>query len=88
MNGISVVQPPMHTKYTISDFEDDLRVVLKRAGCKGEKIYFILDESSIIDSSFLERINTLLANAEIPGLFDGDEFTSLMSMLSMLLQRV
>ncbi|KAJ3273119.1 hypothetical protein HDV01_004758 [Terramyces sp. JEL0728] len=79
MNGISVFQPAMESKYSISDFDDDLRIVLKRSGCKGEKICFIIDEANVMDSSFLERINTLLANAEIPGLFEGDEFTSLMT---------
>ncbi|KAJ3260954.1 hypothetical protein HK103_006909 [Boothiomyces macroporosus] len=79
MNGISVFQPAMHSKYSITDFDDDLRAVLKRSGCKGEKICFIIDEANVMDSSFLERINTLLANAEIPGLFEGDEFTSLMT---------
>ena len=30
-----------------------------------------MDESNILDSSFLERMNTLLANGEVPGLFEG-----------------
>nr|KAJ3421295.1 hypothetical protein HK105_003977 [Polyrhizophydium stewartii] len=79
MNGITVFQANMHNKYTASDFDDDLRNVLRRAGCKGEKICFILDEGNVLEAAFLERMNTLLANAEIPGLFEGDEFTSLMS---------
>lgn len=54
-------------------------MILKRAGCKGEKLCFIMDESNALDSAFLERMNTLLANAEIPGLFEGDEFVALMS---------
>ena len=33
----------------------------------------------MLDSSFLERMNTLLANGEVPGLFEGDEFTTLMT---------
>ena len=77
------------------------------SGCKDEKICFILDESNVMDSSFLERMNTLLANGEVssidkkgfrgkslcfvavlkfffyslqvPGLFEGDEFTTLMT---------
>ena len=39
--------------------------MLRRAGCKNEKIVFILDESNILESSFLERMNTLLANGEV-----------------------
>ncbi|OQD96046.1 hypothetical protein PENSOL_c017G06341 [Penicillium solitum] len=69
----------VHGKYSSEDFDDDLRSVLRRAGCKGEKICFIMDESNVLDSGFLERMNTLLANAEVPGLFEGDEFSSLMT---------
>jgi len=46
---------------------------------KGERICFIMDESNVLDSSFLERMNTLLANGEVPGLFEGDEMTTLMT---------
>ena len=55
----------VHNKYTAADFDDDLRTVLRRAGCRDEKIVFIMDESNVLDSSFLERMNTLLANGEV-----------------------
>ena len=32
-----------------------------------------MDESNVLDPGFLERMNTLLANAEVLGLFEGDE---------------
>lgn len=79
MNGLKVYQIKVHGKYSGEDFDDDLRNVLRRCGCKGEKICFIMDESNVLDSGFLERMNTLLANAEVPGLFEGDEFASLMT---------
>jgi len=79
MNGLRVFQIKVHGKYSAADFDDDLRDVLRRSGCKGEKICFIMDESNVLDSGFLERMNTLLANAEIPGLFEGDDFAALMT---------
>lgn len=79
MNGLKVFQIKVHGKYSSEDFDEDLRSVLRRAGCKGEKICFIMDESNVLDSGFLERMNTLLANAEVPGLFEGDDFASLMT---------
>ena len=79
MNGLKVFQIKVHGKYSASDFDDDLRDVLRRSGCKGEKMCFIMDESNVLDSGFLERMNTLLANAEVPGLFEGDEFAALMT---------
>lgn len=36
-----------------------------------------MDESNMLDTGFLERLNTLLANGEVPGLFEGDEFSTL-----------
>ena len=63
----------------MNDFDEDLKNVLKRSGCKREKIAFIIDESKVFDSSFLERMNTLLANGEVPGLFEGDDYAALMS---------
>ncbi|OTA89925.1 hypothetical protein M434DRAFT_398353 [Hypoxylon sp. CO27-5] len=79
MNGLKVFQIKVHGKYSAEDFDEDLREVLRRCGCKGEKICFIMDESNVLDSGFLERMNTLLANAEVPGLFEGDDFASLMT---------
>jgi dynein heavy chain 1, cytosolic len=79
MNGLKVFQIKVHGKYSAADFDDDLRDVLRRCGCRGEKICFIMDEANVLDSGFLERMNTLLANAEVPGLFEGDEFTTLMT---------
>ncbi|CRG84277.1 Dynein heavy chain, cytoplasmic [Talaromyces islandicus] len=66
MNGLKIFQIKVHGKYSSEDFDEDLRNVLRRAGCKGEKICFIMDESNVLDSGFLERMNTLLANAEVP----------------------
>ena len=79
MNGLKVFQIKVHGRYSPEDFDDDLRDVLRRSGCKGEKICFIMDESNVLDSGFLERMNTLLANAEVPGLFEGDDFAALMT---------
>uniref|UniRef100_K3WUC5 Dynein heavy chain, cytoplasmic n=1 Tax=Globisporangium ultimum (strain ATCC 200006 / CBS 805.95 / DAOM BR144) TaxID=431595 RepID=K3WUC5_GLOUD len=78
MNGISVFQIKLTSNYTLENFDDDLRVVLKRCGCEGEKICFIFDESNVLGSAFLERMNALLASGEVPGLFEDDEYTSLM----------
>src|SRR5271155_426126 len=79
MNGLSIFQIKVHGKYSAADFDEDLRGVLKACGCRGQKICFIMDESNVLDSGFLERMNTLLANGEVPGLFEGDEYMSLMT---------
>ena len=45
---------------------------------------FIMDESNVLDSGFLERMNTLLANGEVPGLFEGDEYTTLCTQIKVI----
>ena len=79
MNGLSIFQIKVHGRYSAEDFDEDLRGVLRRCGTQGQKICFIMDESNVLDSGFLERMNTLLANGEVPGLFEGDEYASLMT---------
>ena len=50
--------------HSTPDFDEDLRQVLRRSGCRDEKIGCILEESNAMDSRFLERVNTLRANSE------------------------
>ncbi len=52
---------------------------MKKAGVKEEKICFIFDESNALSPAFLEKMNALLASGEIPGLFEGEEYMSLMN---------
>ncbi|KAI6221986.1 Dynein heavy chain, cytoplasmic [Aphelenchoides besseyi] len=87
LNGLSVFQLKVHSKYSGADFDEDIRHVLRRAGCRGERICFIMDESNMLDTGFLERLNTLLANGEVPGLFEGDELTTLMNQVKENAQR-
>ena len=77
-NGYAVFQIKAHRGYAQTDFENDLRKVMKRCGCKGEVVCFIFDESNVLSSGFLELMNALLASGEVPGLFDGDEWPALM----------
>eukprot|EP01116_Phalansterium_solitarium_P005286 TRINITY_DN1679_c0_g1_i1.p1 TRINITY_DN1679_c0_g1~~TRINITY_DN1679_c0_g1_i1.p1 ORF type:complete len:4594 (-),score=1709.56 TRINITY_DN1679_c0_g1_i1:318-14099(-) len=78
LGGLSVFTIKVNNRYTAADFDEDLREVMLRSGTKDEKLVFIFDESNVLESSFLERMNTLLAGGEVPGLFEGEEWTGLM----------
>ena len=80
LNNLTVFQIKAGRNYGVGDFDADLRGIMKRAGCKGEKICFIFDESNVLGPAFLERMNALLASGEVPGLFEGDEYVSLINM--------
>src|SRR3989338_417714 len=87
MNGLSVAFLKVNNRYTAKDFDNDLRSLMRRSGCDDEKICFIFDESNVLESAFLERMNTLLASGEVPGLFEGDDYTSLMHAIKDAVQR-
>ena len=79
MNGLTVFQIKANSKYTIEQFDEDLRGLFRRVGIDGEKICFIFDESNALSSAFLERMNALLASGEVPGLFEGEERVQLLA---------
>ena len=79
MNQMNVFQIKMSRKYSLENFDDDLRLVMRQAGVEGQQTCFIFDESNILSTGFLERMNALLASGEVPGLYEGDDMISLMS---------
>jgi dynein heavy chain 1 len=79
MNGLNIFQIKAHSRYGMDDFNEDLRSVMRRVGVDGEKVCFIFDESNVLSSGFIEAINALLASGEVPGLFEGDEYSALMT---------
>ncbi|OHT04933.1 Dynein heavy chain, cytoplasmic [Tritrichomonas foetus] len=67
----------VHKEYTLNDFDSDLRKILKAA--LEESVCFIIKDTDIILPVFTERLNVLLAESTIPGLFAGDELASLLA---------
>ena len=78
INGLTVEQLSVRRGFTLDNFDDFLRKILLRC-LEGEKLCVLIDEASVVEASFIERMNTLLANAEIPGLFEGEDKTILMN---------
>ena len=81
INGLSIFQIKIHKKYGLDEFDEDLRGIMKRSGAQQEKIAFIIDESNVISTAFMEKMNALLASGEVPGLFEGEEYNQLLNLL-------
>ncbi|EZG61130.1 putative dynein heavy chain [Gregarina niphandrodes] len=79
IQGLEIFEIKPGRDYGLTDFENDLRTVMKRAGVKSEKLTFIFDESNVFGPGFLERMNALLASGEVPGLFEQDSLAQLLS---------
>jgi len=81
LNNMTTFQIKVHKDYKAEDFDADLRNVLISSGVEHKKITFIFDESNILDTAFLERMNALLASGEVPGLFEDSDYQQLMTKL-------
>lgn len=53
--------------------------VLQQVGVSGEEVVLLLEGHQIIDSTFLELINSLLSSGEIPGIFTPEELDPLLA---------
>lgn len=52
--------------------------MLQQAGIEGQQTIILLEDHQLIDPSFLEMINSLLAAGEIPGLFNSEELDAIL----------
>ncbi|VEN56386.1 unnamed protein product, partial [Callosobruchus maculatus] len=59
--------------YGISDWREDLKRLLLKAGCDGKPIVFLFGDTQIKDEMFVEDINTILNTADVPNLYQPDE---------------
>lgn len=81
INGIDVVQPDIRRGFNIFDFDEFLRCVLLRCSIDDKRLCLLINETDILEPSFLERMNTLLANSDIPDLFQDEDYEALMTSL-------
>jgi dynein heavy chain 1 len=73
LKGMEVFQIKAGRNYSVENFDEDLRTVMKQAGIEKRRTCFVFDESNVLGAAFLERMNALLAAGEVPGLFEGEE---------------
>lgn len=59
--------------YSKADWRDDLKRLLRRAGCDGKRTMFLFSDSQIKDEAFVEDINNMLNAGEVPNMFPSDE---------------
>lgn len=81
LNGIEVIQPNIYRGFNILNFDEFLREVLLRCSVDDKRLCLLIDETDILEPSFLERMNTLLANSDIPDLFQNEDYENLISSL-------
>lgn len=51
--------------YSVNEWREDLRTVLRKAGCDGTPTVFLFSDNQLKDESFLEDINNILNMGEV-----------------------
>ncbi|XP_077987554.1 dynein axonemal heavy chain 3-like isoform X2 [Glandiceps talaboti] len=72
--------------YTINDWKDDLKDLLRKAGDEGNSTVFLFGDHQIKDISFLEDINMMLNTGDIPNLYENEERLELIEKMQQLSQ--
>ncbi|KAF7258254.1 hypothetical protein EG68_04624 [Paragonimus skrjabini miyazakii] len=81
MAGYSLFQPEISKNYGKSEWREDLKVLLKRAGGEGKATVFLMTDAQIKEESFLEDLDNLLNAGEVPNLYTSEEKAEVMDMV-------
>ncbi|KAG2501733.1 hypothetical protein HYH03_000233 [Edaphochlamys debaryana] len=76
--GMEVLQVEIAKSYGRTEWREDLKKVLRRAGAEMKQVVFLFSDTQIKDESFLEDINNILNSGEVPNMFPQDERMTIM----------
>ncbi|XP_017568229.2 dynein heavy chain 12, axonemal isoform X1 [Pygocentrus nattereri] len=78
MADMTLFQPEISKNYGMNEWRDDLKLLLKKAGVKGQKTVFLLTDAQIKEEAFLEDVDSVLNTGEVPNIFAVDEKQEIM----------
>lgn len=73
MNSFELFQIEITKSYGISEWKDDIKQVMLKAGVGNNNLTFLFCDNQIKDESFVEDINMLLNTGDVPNIFAADE---------------
>lgn len=66
--GYELMTIEIHRHYKRKNFWEDMFKIMCQAGIENREIVFLLNDNQIISENFLEDVNNLINNGEIPNL--------------------
>uniref|UniRef100_A0A3P8VG82 Dynein axonemal heavy chain 7 n=1 Tax=Cynoglossus semilaevis TaxID=244447 RepID=A0A3P8VG82_CYNSE len=73
INDYLLFQIELTKTYSMSDWRDDLKRMMLKAGVEGNSSVFLFNDSQIKDEAMLEDVNMLLNTGDVPNIFASDE---------------
>jgi hypothetical protein len=77
ISEMKLVQIEISKTYGMTEWRDDLKVLLRSAGEDGKDTVFLFADTQIKNEDFVEDINNILNTGEVPNLFESDERASI-----------
>lgn len=68
--------------YNMLDWRNDIKTVMNKAGVHNKPTVFMLDDTQIVNESFLEDINGILNTGEVANLFNAEETAEMVENLA------
>uniref|UniRef100_T1IHY1 Cytoplasmic dynein 2 heavy chain 1 n=1 Tax=Strigamia maritima TaxID=126957 RepID=T1IHY1_STRMM len=81
MHRYTLFTPSIARGYGLKQFTADLKTVCQLAGVEGQQVVLLLEDHQLLESAFLEMINSLLSAGEVPGLYTPEETEPLLGPL-------
>jgi len=63
--------------YRILEFHEDIKLLYRQCGVDCKKTMFLIDDTQIVEETFLEDVNNILTSGEVPNLFPSDEIAGI-----------
>lgn len=71
--GYDLVQIEISKSYGMVEWREDLKKVIRQAGCDDKQVVFLFNDTQVKDEGFVEDLNNLLNAGEVPNMFAADE---------------
>ncbi|XP_077196785.1 dynein axonemal heavy chain 14 isoform X2 [Paroedura picta] len=82
LSSCSLFKLSIFRNYSHINFRDDLKKVYKQAGLEGTRTVLLINDSDIIQESFLEDLSCILNSGQVPELFQKEELDNIIVTLA------
>ncbi|XP_046961667.1 dynein axonemal heavy chain 12 [Vanessa cardui] len=84
--GQQVFQPEITKSYSVKDWRDDIKLVLRESGGLNKDTTFLFTENQIKEEVFIQNLDSLLNSGEVPNLYGLDEIQEILELVRLAAQ--
>ena len=78
ISEMQLIQIEISKSYGQGEWREDLKRIMTQAGAAGKPTVFMFSDTQIKSESFVEDLNNILNNGEVPNLFEADELAAVL----------